>query len=56
MDKSTTTGTFREISEMYDTLKEITTRGNDAEIRKRLDGTYDIFEVEKKRRKPKEKK
>ena len=48
-----TTGIFREISrEMNETLKEITDRGNDAEVRKRSDGSYDVFEVEKKKRKP----
>jgi len=47
------TGIFREIGpEMTETLKEIVDRGNDAEIRKRRDGTYDVFELEKKRRKP----
>lgn len=46
-------GIFREISlEMCETLKEIASRGNDAEIRKRRDGTFDVFELEKKRRKP----
>ena len=48
-----TTGIFREISrEMNETLREITDRGNDAEVRKRSDGSYDVFEVEKKKRKP----
>ena len=48
-----TTGIFREISrEMNETLKEITDRGYDAEVRKRSDGSYDVFEVEKKKRKP----
>lgn len=47
------TGVFREISQdMYELLDDITSRGNDAEIRKRNDGTYDVFELEKKRRKP----
>jgi len=47
-------GIFREIGqEMNETLKEIAGRGNDAEIRKRRDGTFDVFELEKKRRKPK---
>ena len=47
------TGIFREIGlEMTETLKEIVDRGNDAEIRKRKDGTYDVFELEKRRRKP----
>ena len=50
-------GIFREISqEMCETLKEIADRGNDAEIRKRRDGTFDVFELEKKRRKPKKEK
>ncbi len=47
------TGIFREIGlEMTETLKEIVDRGNDAEIRKRKDGTYDVFELEKRRRRP----
>ena len=47
------TGIFREIGrEMTETLKEIVDRGNDAEIRKRKDGTYDVFELEKRRHKP----
>ncbi len=48
-----TTGIFREIgTEMYELLNDITSRGNDAEVRKRSDGSYDIFELEKKRRRP----
>ena len=48
-----TSGNFREIGkEMKDTLEEITSRGNDAEIRKRKDGTYDVFELQKKKSKP----
>ena len=47
------TGVFREVGqEMYETLKEILDRKNDAEIRQRRDGTYDVFELEKKRRRP----
>ena len=47
------TGIFREIGpEMNETLKEIADRGNDAEIRKRRDGTYDVFEIQKKKRRP----
>ena len=53
MTSENNTGIFREIGlEMTETLKEIVDRGNDAEIRKRRDGTYDVFELEKKRRKP----
>ena len=48
-----TSGNFREIGrEMCDTLEEITRRGNDAELRKRRDGTYDVYELERKKRKP----
>ena len=48
-----TIGTFREIGrEMRDTLEDITRRGNDAEIRIRKDGTFDVFELERKKRKP----
>ena len=51
------TGVFREISQdMCELLDDITSRGNDAEIRKRNDGTYDVFELEKKRRKPRKEK
>ncbi len=47
------TGTFRELSpEMYQVIEEITRRGNDAEIKKRKDGTYDVFELERRKRKP----
>ncbi len=46
-------GIFKEISrEMCEALKEIVDRGNDAEIRKRRDGTYDVYELEKKRHTP----
>ena len=37
---------------MNETLKEITDRGNDAEVRNVSDGSSDVFEVEKKKRKP----
>lgn len=48
-----TSGNFREIGkEMHDTLEDITNRGNDVEIRKRKDGTFDVFELERKKRKP----
>ncbi len=47
------TGEFREIDpEMAETLKDIFDRKNDAEIRLKSDGTYDVFEVERKKRKP----
>ncbi len=47
------TGSFPKIGkEMYETLKAITNRGNDAEIRKRRDGTFDVFELEKRKPKP----
>ena len=53
MTSENNTGIFREIGhEMTETLKEIVSRGNDAEIRKRRDGTFDVFELEKRRRKP----
>ena len=53
MTNENNTGIFREIGlEMTETLKEIVDRGNDAEIRKRKDGTYDVFELEKRRHKP----
>ena len=48
-------GTFPAIGlAMCQTLRDITERGNDAEVRKRRDGTYDVFEVQKSR--PKENK
>ena len=48
-----TTGIFSEIgTEMCELLNDITSRGNDAEVRKRSDGSFDIFELEKKRRRP----
>ena len=51
------TGDFREISqEMYETLKDITRRKNDALVKIRRDGTYDVFEVERKKRRPPKKK
>ena len=37
---------------MKDALEEITGRGNDAEIRRRRDGTYDVFELQKRKSKP----
>ena len=47
------TGIFREIGpEMCDLLREIAARRNDSEIRLRKDGTYDVFELEKKKRRP----
>jgi hypothetical protein len=50
-----TSGNFREIGkEMHDALEDITSRGNDAEIRKRRDGTFDVFELERKKRKPRQ--
>ena len=50
------TGDFREIDpEMAETLKDIFGRKNDAEIRLKSDGTYDVFEVERKKRKPRKK-
>ena len=53
---SSTTGIFREIShEFCEAVKEITDQGNDAEVRKRIDGTYDIYVVEKTRHNPREK-
>ena len=52
-----TIGTFKEIgTEFCQTLQEIMDRKNDAEVRPRRDGTYDLFELEKKRRKPRVKK
>ncbi len=53
-DMDGTKGIFRAIDkDMCDTLEEITSRGNDAEVRKRYDGSYDVFELEKKRPTPK---
>ena len=52
-----TTGDFREISqEMCETVKEITARENDALIKRRKDGTYDVFELERTKRKPRTRK
>ena len=51
-----TTGNFREIGpEMIETLKEIADRRNDSEIRKRRDGSFDVFELEKKQPKRRKK-
>ena len=48
--KNGNTGIFPAINlTMCETLREITDRGNDAEVRKRHDGTYDVFELEKKK-------
>ena len=48
-----TSGNFQEIGkELNDTLKDIIRNGNDAEIRKRRDGTIDVFELARKKRKP----
>ena len=53
MESTNNSGIFREISlEMCEALKEIAERGNDAEIRKRRDGTFDVYELEKKRHRP----
>ena len=47
------TGEFQDISQdMYETLKDITSRNRDALVKARRDGTYDVFEVEKTKRKP----
>ena len=51
MESTNNSGIFREISlEMCEALKEIAERGNDAEIRKRRDGTFDVYELEKDRK------
>ena len=51
--RNSNTGTFPAINlTMCETIRDITDRGNDAEIRKRYDGTYDVFELEKKKPKP----
>ena len=56
MENTNNSGIFREISqEMCEALKEIAERGNDAEIRKRRDGTFDVYELEKKRHRPRKK-
>jgi hypothetical protein len=48
-----TIGTFKEINEeIYTTLKNVMEQGKDAEIRKRKDGTYDIFELDRKKCRP----
>jgi len=48
-----TIGNFREMDEeICSTLKDIMAQGKDAEIRKRRDGTYDVFELDRKKRKP----
>ena len=50
---SNPTGNFREIGpEMCEILKDITKHGNDAKVRKWNDGTYDVYEVKGKKRKP----
>ena len=51
--RNNSTGTFMEVDlTMCETIREITNRGNDCEVRKRYDGTYDVFELEKKKPKP----
>jgi len=53
MENTNSSGIFREISlDVCKVLKEITDRGNDAEVRKRRDGTFDVYELEKKRHRP----
>ena len=53
MTVESNTGAFREIGEELCTmLKEIAKRKNDVEIRQRRDGTFDVFELEKKKRIP----
>lgn len=48
-----TIGKFREMNEEICTaLKNILSQGKDAEIRKRRDGTYDIFELDRKKCRP----
>ena len=48
-----TIGTFKEISEDFcDTVKEIMKQGKDAEIRRRKDGSYDVFELDRKKHRP----
>ena len=48
-----TIGTFREMNEeICNTLKNIMDHGKDVEIRKRRDGSYDIFELERIKCKP----
>lgn len=37
---------------MWETIREIVQNGHDAEIRQRYDGTYDVFELVKRHRKP----
>lgn len=46
------TGAFDGINqEVMAALKEITDNGNDAEVRRRQDGTIDVFELQKRKRK-----
>ncbi len=48
-----TIGTYKEISaDMREAVMDITNRGNDVEIRKRKDGTYDVYELERRKRRP----
>ncbi len=48
-----TDGNFREIGkEMNDAMKNITRKGKDIEIRVRRDGTFDVFELERRKCKP----
>lgn len=44
-----TKGDYQDINqEMCMTIKDITSKGNDAQIRQHRDGSYDVYEVEMK--------
>ncbi len=50
-------GDYQEVDQdMCEAIKDITRRGNDAEIRQHMDGSYDVFEVEKRKKRLKHKK
>ena len=51
-NSNSNTGAFDGINqEVMAALKEITDNGNDAEVRRRQDGTIDVFELQKRKRK-----
>jgi len=49
-------GNFEDLDpKILETIREIMRNGHDAEIRQRYNGTYDVFELVKRHRKPPEK-
>ncbi len=49
-------GSYQDVNqEMYNEIKDITSKGNDAQIRQHRDGTYDVYAVELKLQRKKHK-